>query len=176
MKIALQHDLKISMRGTCEGLRDKQAPSSPSHNDAAALQTVPCVRPTEQRKYSRNPSGSSGGLLLLVRLVIFYTLRMIANKSLLDRILAGISLSPSLCGPRAEKKCTIIRQQFVCQHYYIKEEGELYNGSKKLDITYNMKNYTGWRQEMVTNTLSVFTLSSQKDAINFYNSQLASEL
>lgn len=109
MKIALEHDLKILMRGTCEGLRDKQAPSSPSPNDAAALQTVPCVRPTEQCKYSRNPSGSSGGLLLLVRLVIFYTLRMIANKSLLDRILAGISLSPSLCGPRAEKKCTIIR-------------------------------------------------------------------
>lgn len=58
----------------------------------------------------------------------------------------------------------------------MKEEGELYNGSKKLDITYNMKNYTGWRQEMVTNTLSFCTLSSQKDAINFYNSQLASEL
>lgn len=58
----------------------------------------------------------------------------------------------------------------------MKEEGELYNGSKKLDITYNMKNYTGWRQEMLTNTLPVFTLSSQKDAINFYNSQLASEL
>lgn len=58
----------------------------------------------------------------------------------------------------------------------MKEEGELYNGSKKLEITYNMKNYTGWRQEMVTNTLSVFTLSSQKDAINFYHSQLASEL
>lgn len=58
----------------------------------------------------------------------------------------------------------------------MKEEGELFNGSKKLEITYNMKNCTGWRQEMVTNTLSFFTLSSQKDAINFYNSQLASEL